>query len=120
VGVSVRRGAGTGGSDRVTLTWADGAIRNTWLQVTVKAGTRTGLGAADVFYFGNLAGETGDSTTRALVDSADASRVTGAISSTAATVSNRYDLNHDGWVNATDATLAKSNASRSITLLTLA
>ena len=33
--VGVRRGAGANGSDRITLTWRDGAIRNRWLRVTV-------------------------------------------------------------------------------------
>ena len=42
------------------LTFADGAIRNTWLRVTVLANARTGLARPDVFYFGNLVGETGE------------------------------------------------------------
>ncbi len=44
--VSVRQGGGTGGSDRVTITWDDiagNSIKNQWLQVTVKAGGNTGL-----------------------------------------------------------------------------
>ena len=36
--MTVRRGAGVGGSDRVTLTWADGAIVDTWLRVAARAG----------------------------------------------------------------------------------
>ena len=36
--VSVRLGAGVGGSDRVEITWATGAIKNTWLEVNVHAG----------------------------------------------------------------------------------
>src|SRR5205823_6374225 len=55
--VSQTQGAGTGGSYRVTIVWPDGAIKNTWLQVAVKANTVTGLASPDVFYFGNLAGE---------------------------------------------------------------
>jgi hypothetical protein len=47
-----------GGSTRVSIVWADGAIRNQWLQVTVKANANTRLSQPDVFYFGNLAGET--------------------------------------------------------------
>jgi uncharacterized delta-60 repeat protein len=34
------------------LTWGDNAIRNGWLEVTVKANARTGLAAPDVFTFG--------------------------------------------------------------------
>ncbi|MGD9720609.1 MAG: hypothetical protein AB7O59_16600 [Pirellulales bacterium] len=57
--VSVRAGAGTSGSDRVVITWANGTIKNTWLEVRVKANDRTGLEVPDVFYFGNLMGDTG-------------------------------------------------------------
>ncbi|MFW6155062.1 MAG: right-handed parallel beta-helix repeat-containing protein [Planctomycetota bacterium] len=59
--ITVRPGDGTGGSDRVTLIWADNAVENQWLQVVVKATPRTGLADPDVFYVGNLAAEfTGD------------------------------------------------------------
>jgi hypothetical protein len=60
--VTVRPGDGVSGSDRVTLIWADGAITNTWLEVTVKSGGGINLEADDVFYFGNAVGEAdGDS-----------------------------------------------------------
>src|SRR5205823_1818949 len=59
--VTIRRGEGVGGSDRVTLVWPDSgrnaALKNAWLQVTVKADANTGLSRPDVFYFGNLVGE---------------------------------------------------------------
>jgi len=51
--VTVRKGAGIGGSDRVTIIWPDNAIAKQWLQVTVLPTANTGLAAADVFYFGN-------------------------------------------------------------------
>ena len=52
--------AAAGGTSRVSFVWADGAIKNEWLQVTVKANAHTGLGTPDVFYFGNAIGESGD------------------------------------------------------------
>ncbi|MDP6635436.1 MAG: lamin tail domain-containing protein [Phycisphaerae bacterium] len=55
--VTVHPGEGVGGSDRVKLIWADGAIRNQWVKVTVRATGKTGLGAADVFYYGNAVGD---------------------------------------------------------------
>jgi len=62
--VTVRRGAGSGGTDRIELIWADGAIKHTWLQITVLATANTGLAANDVFYFGNNAGDAdGDGNT---------------------------------------------------------
>jgi len=37
--IAVRRGAGAGGSDRVTLVWSgEAAVRNQWLRVTVLPG----------------------------------------------------------------------------------
>ena len=66
--VDVRAGEGEGGSDRVTVIWADNDIRGQWLQVTVKAGAATGLAADDVFYFGNIAG---DGNGDGIVDAAD-------------------------------------------------
>ncbi|NQU23007.1 MAG: lamin tail domain-containing protein, partial [Candidatus Nealsonbacteria bacterium] len=67
---TVREGEGTVGADRVTFTWADGAIRNQWLEVTV-SGAALGLASDDVFYFGNAVAEAGDRTTHAQVTVAD-------------------------------------------------
>ncbi|MEX2114456.1 MAG: IPT/TIG domain-containing protein [Pirellulales bacterium] len=61
-GVSVRPGAGTSGSDRVVITWADNTIVDTYLEVQVLANARTGLTTPDVFFWGNLLGETASST----------------------------------------------------------
>jgi len=55
--VTVRKGAGVGGSDRITITWADGAISATWLEVKMLANARTGLAAPDVHYWGNAPGD---------------------------------------------------------------
>ena len=59
--VTVRPGDGVSGSDRVTLTWPDGAIRNQWVEVTVLSdisGGNLGLAENDVFYSGNAVGDT--------------------------------------------------------------
>ena len=58
--LTARSGAGAGGVDRVEIIFADRLIMNHWLEVSVLAGLRTGLIADDVFYFGNLAGDTGN------------------------------------------------------------
>jgi hypothetical protein len=52
--LTVRSRDGVGGADRYTLIWTDGAIKTQWLKVTLKAGAKTRLQAADTFYFGNL------------------------------------------------------------------
>jgi hypothetical protein len=57
----------SGGSDRVSIIWANSAIANTWLQVITLANANTGLsqkpdypaGEADVFFFGNDVGNSG-------------------------------------------------------------
>jgi hypothetical protein len=115
--VTRRIGAGANGSDRVTLVWADGAIRNKWLQVTVKANANTGLTAPDVFYFGNLVGETGNLPASATVSARDVTQVRANTSRGFVPVTNRYDINRDGWVNAVDVALVRSSMPRSLTLI---
>jgi hypothetical protein len=108
-----RNGAGVGGSDRITIAWADGLIRNKWLQVTVtRAGTR--LGAPDIFYFGSLAGDTGSSVTPARVDAADEARVLRRFG-TAASVTSPLDIDRDGKVNAGDVLALRRNMNAVLT-----
>ena len=57
--ISVRLGAGTSGSDRLEITWANAKLTNTWLEVDVKANAHTGLTADDVFYFASVIGQLG-------------------------------------------------------------
>src|SRR5581483_9180623 len=66
--ISVRLGAGTGGSDRLEITWATNAIKNTWLEVNVHSGGNTGLSADDVFYFGSSAADSGSGDTTLLAN----------------------------------------------------
>jgi hypothetical protein len=111
--VGRRPGAGAAGSDRVTLTWADGAVKNTWLRVTVKANSHTGLAGNDVFYFGNLVAETGDSATTFRVNALDIGRVKAGLNGSSV-LSGRLDFNRDGRVNALDLGAAKANLNRSL------
>jgi hypothetical protein len=115
--VTVRRGAGAAGSDRVTLTWPDYnpltdppimAVGNGWLRVTVKANQRTGLAAPDVFSFGNLIGEVGDSGLAAgwRVSASDLGAVKRALNAPAA-ITSATDFNRDGRTNALDLGIAK-------------
>ena len=99
--VTVRWGAGVGGSARVELTWPNNTIENEWLQVTVLADADTGLTSNDTFYYGNAIGETGNSATNAQVNSLDLAAVE-ANPSTQAGITNAYDFNRDGVVNTTD------------------
>jgi len=108
--VAVHPDEGINGSDRVVLIWPDGVIQHTWLQVTMLPTLHTGLNTADVFYFGNAIGETGNSTTDAMVTSVDeiAARHNPQVF-TLAELANPYDFNRDGRVTAVDQILARHN-----------
>lgn len=117
--VAVRAGAGASDSDRVTLTWADGQVRNQWLQVTVKANSDTGLTAADVFYFGNLAGDTGDAATGgvATVTASDLSRTRARLGAVAS-IESAFDHRRDGRINSGDLVAVRNNLFNSLRLIT--
>jgi len=110
--ITVRPGAGVGHSNRLELVWADGAIKNGWVQVTVKAGGNTGLASPDVFYFGNFVGDVGDTPNGAAVNAVDVAAVRRNVSSRSVPLTNRYDLNKDGRVNNADVLIVRSAETR--------
>lgn len=114
VSVALRRGAGTGGSDRLTLVWGTNAVRNAWLEIRVLAGGRTGLEADDVFYFGNAVGEVGDAAgVDAVVTGADeiAVRQNQRGPFSPAGIVSVHDFDRDRLVNATDQWIARSQVT---------
>ena len=120
--VSIRAGAGAGGSSRVTLIWPNSAIVKQWLQVTVKANGNTGLATPDVFYFGNAIGEAGNSAAEARVTISDevAARnnaYSGSVTPTP--ITSKWDYNRDGSVSVQDQTLARNNQTTTATRLQL-
>ena len=118
--VTLRENEGLGGSDRIVLTFADNAIRNEWLQVTVLMGD-TGLAAEDVFYLGNAAGETGNSAANARVDAVDVldTRSNPHPFWYPADIANEYDFNRDRRVNSIDTLIARNNQTWAMTELEL-
>ncbi len=111
--ITIRPNAGVDGSDRITLIWPDGLIKNTWLQITVKATENTGLSAADVFYFGNIIGETGNAVGNTTVDLLD---MNGARDNTTgrgviAPAYHRFDVNRDSKVDLLDMNVVRDNNS---------
>jgi hypothetical protein len=124
ISVTLRPGAGVGGSTRVTLIWADQeAIRNQWLQVTVKATRNTNLPLEDIFCFGSAIGESG-------LGSGDGSlppkplayfpvNVTDEIGARnhphtdldPAALDDAFDFNRDGHVDTTDETIARTHGT---------
>ena len=134
--VTVRRSAGVGGSDRVTIIWADddpetsqreaGAISKQWLRVVVLSdanGGHLGLAADDVFYFGNAIGETGDSPANAKVNATDqlGTRVDIHTASDPAPIHDAYDFDRDGEVSpySADELIARNNQTTFLTELRL-
>jgi rhamnogalacturonan endolyase len=103
-------GAGAGGSTRVVITWADNAIQNEWLQVTLQggAGSASGLASDDIFYFGNTPGEVGNDPANTLVDAVDQLSIRYAATGSAA-ITNVDDVNRDGKVDAADENVARGN-----------
>ncbi|MDP6547218.1 MAG: dockerin type I domain-containing protein, partial [Phycisphaerae bacterium] len=100
---------------RVTLVWADGAILNQWVEVTVLPGANTGLGAADVFYAGNVVGDSNDD------GRIDAGDLTALISEFGMRGGAELlaDVNIDGRVNLTDSAIMRSNFGTSLGLPTM-
>ena len=120
--ITVRPGEGPGGSDRVTILWADNAIEKQWMQLTVKATANTGLTIPDVFYFGNAIGETGNSPSDAEVTPADEIEVRNnphTLNTNPAGATDTCDFNRDSKVGPTDAIIVRDNGTSSMTALKL-
>ena len=105
--ISVRVGQGVSGSDRVTITWASGSIRNKWLEVQVLPTANTGLTATDVFFWGNKVGDTGQATPAGafLTSGVDKSSVLGSLGP-AGGVTKIQDFNRDNTISGVDASVA--------------
>ncbi|MBN2477254.1 MAG: hypothetical protein JXB62_21785, partial [Pirellulales bacterium] len=119
--ITIRRGQGLQGSDRVTIVWADNAIQKQWLQVSMLATPATGLVEPDVFYFGNSVGESGNSSTNANVNATDMllARNNPRTFLDPAAIDFPYDYNRDQRVSATDMLLARNNQTHFLNALRL-
>jgi hypothetical protein len=115
--ITIRRGGGVGGSDRIELIFADRSIVNRWLQITMLANSHTGLAKADVFYFGNLMGESGNSITNAAVNTSDVSAALAHASAIRAAITSVLDFNRDGVINSADVLAARGNQGNALILL---
>jgi hypothetical protein len=99
------------------------AVANGWLQITVLANTHTGLAAPDVFYFGNLIGDThmnanGEYITLAEDWSATRSAVN-AHYGAARLLDDEYDHDRDGFYTAADYQIVHDNFFASLYLITV-
>ncbi|MEM8736914.1 MAG: hypothetical protein AAGG38_00340 [Planctomycetota bacterium] len=115
IGFQIQRGAGANGSDRLFFTWDEAsAVKNGWLQVTMRAGERTGLTGSKVMYFGSAVGDTGDTPGSTRVGVADMLKVR-ANGTVDADVTNPYDINRDGRVSAPDMLIIRSHLNNAQT-----
>ncbi len=121
--ITVRPGAGTGGSDRVTIIWAGSAVPNSrWLKTRVLATDETGLESADTFYFGEAIGEGNSiSGANAIVNATDeiGARNNPHTTFNRAPIDDWYDYNRDSVVNATDQLISRNNFTTSFSCLVL-
>jgi hypothetical protein len=128
--ISVRAGAGVGGSDRVTIIWNGAAAPiKQWLQVIVLANGDTGLaqkpgypvGHGDHFFYGNAVGNvgSGDTVANALVTAADESaiRANPALIGANIPITNIYDVGRNASVSALDESAARLNGTNISTTL---
>jgi regulation of enolase protein 1 (concanavalin A-like superfamily) len=113
--ITVLAGAGVSGSSRVKIEFANGAVKNTWLRVTVLSTTRTDLPENDVFYFGNavadmMVGNIGSPET-VRINSIDIAvvRQNQSPDIDSVGITNIFDLNKDGRVNSIDIALVRQN-----------
>ena len=117
--VALRPRAGAGGSDRLSLVFPDRSIRNTCVQITVKPSERTGLTTPDVFYFGNLAGDTAtDSIRSASVNALDLAMVKRDMTTyvgQSVPITLISDHNKDRRVNALDLAVVRANLGDTLT-----
>jgi hypothetical protein len=107
---------GPNGDTFADIAWANNAIQEEWLQVTVVADANTHLASNDVFYFGSLIGATGSSTasngTVLQVTAADlVATQNNASLLSSVSITNLYDFNRDGYVTAADFVLCQDNAT---------
>lgn len=98
------------GTDRVEFIWADNAIENRYLEVTTLANANTGLVADDVFYFGNIIGDTfNDSSPAVWVTTAvDEVQIQTEVISTA-TIDSLLDMDRNGVHLASDRIVTRTN-----------
>jgi ELWxxDGT repeat protein len=101
------------------LTLADGAVKNTLLQVTVPGSPDVPLAASLVFYYGNLAGDAGALPNQQpiytnVVNAVDVLRVRRAMAGAPPPLTGTVDFNRDGRVNALDLMVARNNLGRSL------
>ena len=108
--VSVRIGAGVNGSDRITIVLPNISVTNEYLQVKLLATNNTGLSSDDVFYFGSVVGEVGNSADNLILNVVDVGAARANFSGFSfEDIDNQFDVNKDRIVNVVDVGTLRAN-----------
>ena len=85
------------------------------------ATANTGLADADVFYFGNAIGESGNAAGNAIVNATDEIMARNFLHGplNLAAIDDPYDYNRDGLVNGTDQIIARDHQTNPLSMLRL-
>ncbi len=112
VTVSAFPSGGTAVSDRVKLVFADRAIENAWLRITVLADANTGLASNDVFYFGNARFDVTPTSPfpsqQIVVNIFDVNGIRAKQGQNSGVVSNAFDVDRSGVVNVFDTNAVRA------------
>ncbi len=112
VTVSSFPGGGVNGSDRLKLEFANNAIQNAWLRVTVLADANTGLPANDVFYFGNARFDVTPTSPfpsqQVTINAFDVNAIRAQQGQNPGVISNIFDVDRNGIVNAFDTNAVRA------------
>ncbi len=112
VTVSTYPGGGANGADRIKLEFANNAIQNAWLQVTILADVNTGLTTNDVFYFGNarfdITPNTPFPSQQITINIFDTNAVRAKQGQSTGLISDAFDVDRNGVVNIFDTNAVRA------------
>jgi hypothetical protein len=110
--VSTFAGGGVSGADRIKLSFANNAIQNAWLRVTILANASNGLASNDVFYFGNARFDVTPTSPfpnqQVIVNAFDVNSIRARQGFNPGVISNIFDVDKNGLVNAFDTNAVRS------------
>ena len=112
---------GQDGSDRVTIIWPDGAIKNQWLRVVVKANEEHLSDRRRRLLLRQRRRRIGQYGGNAIVNATDEIMARNFLHGplNRAAIDDPYDFNRDRLVNATDQIIARNNYTNPLTMLRL-
>lgn len=89
---------------QVVIQWADNAIQNRWLSVSILANQNTGLGMEETYFLGHLLGEVNGQLSNGvyIVSNADAALISSSVNGASVPVSSIKDLNKDRFITMAD------------------